>query len=413
VSFDGLSCSFLWLGSIGISPLEFPGRSAVVDLNSVGLVGTFVLLAALLWAAPVQGQVILTSDEIAQTLAHGPWPQAVPGDPSNRFSGAPKAIALGKALFSDPVLSADGTMSCATCHDPARGFSDGLPRHAVRGALLDRNTSALWNMAYARWFGWAGDTDSLWAQSMTPITSLAEMGHSLQSLAEALQDSAHLDAYQDLAGPVGDPETVWVNLGKILAAYQETLVSGQTPFDRFRDALEAGDLEGAGAFPQSAQRGLRLFLGKGNCTFCHSGPLFTNGEFHDAGMPYFITETRVDEGRFAGLQVLLSSPYTLAGDWSDDPEKSGAWAVQNVRQLHSDFGTFKVPGLRNVAQTAPYMHDGGLADLRAVVGHYNTIDLERLHSEGEAILTPLGLDDEQLEDLVAFLRSLSDDNDRP
>ncbi|MEO0831259.1 MAG: cytochrome-c peroxidase, partial [Pseudomonadota bacterium] len=111
--------------------------------------------------------------------------------------------------------------------------------------------------------------------------------------------------------------------------------------------------------------------------------------------------------RFAGLQALLSSPYTLDGAWSDDPEKRGAWAVQNVRQTHGDFGTFRTPSLRGVAETAPYMHDGSLEDLNAVVRHYSEIDLERLHADGEAILVPLELTEAETQDLVAFLETLS------
>ncbi|MEM9105031.1 MAG: hypothetical protein AAGC96_05195, partial [Pseudomonadota bacterium] len=106
---------------------------------------------------------------------------------------------------------------------------------------------------------------------------------------------------------------------------------------------------------------------------------------------------------------LLESPYTLDGNYTDDPDRTGAWAVRNVRRTHADFGTFRVPTLRGVARTAPYMHNGSLADLHAVVAHYNQIDLERLHADGEAILEPLNLSDTEVDDLVSFLRSLSDD----
>lgn len=355
-------------------------------------------------AGPACADVLLTDAEIAATLAHGPWPQHSEPDPSNRFSGDPAAIDLGRALFFDPILSADGTMSCATCHDPTKGFSDGQARTVVRGTSLDRNAPSVENLVFSRWFGWGGDTDNLWAQSMTPITSAHEMGHTPDSLRLALQDSAYADAF----APFPSAEAVLVGVGKALAAYQETLVTGETPFDRFRDALAAGDTKAAGAYPDAAQRGLQIFLGEGNCTFCHSGPLFTNGEFHDAGVPYFLGAGQVDEGRYGGLTALLDSPYTLAGTWSDDPDRSGAWAVNTVRRLHSDFGTFKVPGLRNVAKTAPYMHDGSLPDLAAVVAHYNTIDLERMHADGEAILKPLNLTQAEMADLTAFLRSLSD-----
>ncbi|WP_419914461.1 cytochrome-c peroxidase [Hoeflea sp.] len=264
---------------------------------------------------------------------------------------------------------------------------------------------------YHRWFGWAGDSDNLWAQSLLPILNPDEFAQDAESLKSMMADGRYADTYAELFGsPSGQtPETVLVNIAKALAAYQETLITGTTSFDRFRDALERSDMELAADYPPSAQRGLQIFLGKGRCAFCHTGPAFTNGEFHDAGVPYFVEPGRVDPGRHGGLQVLRESPFTLDGAFTDDPGKKGAWAVRNVRRTHTDFGTFRVPSLRGVSRTAPYMHDGSLPDLTAVVDHYNNIDLERLHADGEAILMPLGLTDAEVDDLVAFLNSLSDD----
>lgn len=375
-------------------------------LRSIALI-VFGVLAGLTAA---KGDVLLSEDEIAQTLLHGPWPIEYGKDPSNKVSGNRDAIKLGEALFSDPILSRDENMSCASCHDPNNSFSDALPR-AVGKKLLDRNTPSLMNLRSHRWFGWAGGADNIWAQSIDPILNDDEMGHSAESLKTAIASSSYSETYGVLFGDIFDhaPEDVLVNISKALAAYQETLVTGQTSFDQFRDALEAGDMVTAGAYSASAQRGLQLFLGRGNCAFCHSGPAFTNGEFHDAGVPYFITETRVDEGRFGGLKAIKQSPYTLAGDYSDDLEKSGAWAVNQVRFQHSDFGTFRVPGLRGATKTAPYMHNGSLNDLAAVVDHYDAINMERLHVDGEAILQPLGLNAQEKIDLIAFLESLSDD----
>lgn len=368
----------------------------------------WALCALGLGTAPLSAAVFLTEAEIQQTLAFGPWPPAAIRDPSNRVSGDPAAIALGEALFFDPVLSVDGTMSCATCHDPSQSFAEAKPRSMGR-VLLDRNTPSLWNVATHRWFGWAGDTDTLWAQSLTPILNPAEMGHSVETLAQALVQSVHLAAYRDLFGDPAEhaPLDLAVNLAKALAAYQETLISPATPFDAFREALADGDGTAAAQYPEAAQRGLSLFLGEGRCVFCHSGPTFTNGEFHDAGVPYFLEAGRVDPGRHDGIAALLASPLTLDGAFSDDPDRSGAWAVRGVRMLHGNFGVFRVPGLRGVAETAPYMHDGSLADLEAVLEHYNSIDMERLHADGEAILRPLRFDAAQLADLRAFLESLS------
>lgn len=372
--------------------------------------GPLAALVALMPMEQATAEVLLTKEEIAQTLLHGPWPPEYAADPSNRVSGTPNAIALGQALFFDPVLSRDGSLSCASCHNPAHRFADPKPR-AVGKVTLDRNTPSLVNLQTHRWFGWAGGTDNLWAQSLMPILNPDEMDHDAASLKSALGGSGLADAYVDVFGALADqsPQEVMVNTAKALAAYQETLVTGPTSFDRFRGALAEGDGATAAKYPAAAQRGLKIFLGRGNCTFCHSGPAFTNQEFHDAGVPYFVDETRVDTGRYGGLKALFSSPYTLAGDHTDDPEKSGAWAVRQVRPRHSDFGTFRVPGLRGAADTAPYMHDGSLTDLRAVVEHYNAIDMERLHTDGEAILAPLLLSEVDADDLVQFLRTLSDD----
>ncbi|MEP2979108.1 MAG: cytochrome c peroxidase [Lentilitoribacter sp.] len=372
---------------------------------------SFLLLALfILGTLIVKAEILLNEDEIEQALLHGPWPPEYYVDPSNIVSGNRDAIKLGEALFADPILSKNGEMSCQSCHDPATGFSDALPR-AVGKKILDRNTPSLMNLRSHRWFGWAGGSDNIWAQSIDPILNADEMGHDRNSLKEAITSSSNLSAYDDLFGPIAqhDGNEVLVNISKALAAYQETLVTGQTSFDRFRNALEAGDFKAASKYPASAQRGLKLFLGRGNCAFCHSGPAFTNGEFHDAGVPYFISETRVDEGRYGGLKALKQSPYTLAGEFSDDPAKSGAWAVNQVRFQHSDFGTFRVPGLRGALHSAPYMHNGSLSDLATVVDHYDMINMERLHVDGEAILQPLGLSDPEKEDLVTFLKSLSDD----
>ena len=368
------------------------------------------LLSVLCGLSSAQADVILSADEVAQTLRHGPWPPEVVLDPSNRVSGDANAIALGKALFSDSILSRDRTMSCASCHDPERDFTDGLARAAGR-KTLDRNTQALWNLAGQRWFGWSGDSDSLWAQNLTPLLNPDELGHDAQSMQSALLASPHRPAYEALFGEM-DAEPALdttVNVAKLLAAYIETLRSGKTSFDHFRDALEIGDMQMAAQYPEPAQRGLQIFLGQGNCTFCHSGPAFTNGEFHDAAVPYFLEQGGVDPGRAEGIERLTESPFTLDGAFSDDPSKAGAWAVRNVRFQHGNFGIFRVPTLRRAAHTAPYMHDGSLPDLAAVVQHYNHIDMERLHSDGEAILRPLGFTDQEAEDLEAFLKTLSDD----
>ncbi|MEO9576154.1 MAG: cytochrome c peroxidase [Tateyamaria sp.] len=370
------------------------------------------ICAMLLLGDPVMADVILSPVEISQTLSLGPWPPEPEPDKSNRVSGDRASIALGEDLFADPILSKDASLACSSCHDPAQGFTVPLPR-AVGREVLDRNSPSVVNLGGLRWFGWGGKSDNLWAASLHPIVADQEMAHSPQSLQAALSASRFKPAYEAIFGPIDTqpPEAVLVNTAKALAAYQEVLVTRSTAFDVFRDALEEQDHATALSYPEAAQRGLRIFLGRGNCIMCHSGPRFSNNEFHDAGVSYFIDETTVDQGRFGGLKFLLSNPYTLAGEWSDDEDKQGAWAVRNVRQTHADFGTFKTPSLRGVVETAPYMHNGSLPDLTAVVRHYNEIDLERMHADGEAILQPLNLSEAEISDVVAFLETLSEVSD--
>ena len=378
-------------------------------------------LAALLWlgtaaaesaSAPLSesASVPLSEAELRRVLAQGPWPVPLARDPSNRVSGHAGAIALGERLFHDPRLSRDAARACASCHQRERGFSDGLAR-ANGFARGDRNTPSVLNLAGRRWFGWDGANDSLWAQSLRPLLDAREMGGTLRSVAQSLRSQPDLRAaYAEVfgKGALRSDETVAVNLAKALAAYQETLRSGRTAFDDYRDALARGDAEGAKAYPQSAQRGLALFVGKGNCHACHSGPNFSNGEFHDIGIPFFVERGRVDPGRQGGIKALRASRYNLLGAFNDDASRRSALSTRHVRLEHRNFGEFKVPSLRNVARSAPYMHNGSLASLRHVVRHYSELNEERLHSDGERLLAPLRLSAAETDDLVDFLLSLSE-----
>ena len=354
--------------------------------------------------------LILNSQELSVVLAHGPWPPALKIDSSNRVSGNETAISFGKQLFFSPLLSGNQGVSCASCHSPQQAFANG-PAISAKTHALERNTQTLINVRFNRWFGWDGRNDNLWAQSIRPITHAAEMDLAPDKIRGVIQNVAFTKQYTALFGDESQQtdQLILVNIGKALAAYQETLVSGKAPFDYFRDAVEKQDWKAAAEYPTAAQRGFSLFAGRGRCIFCHSGALFSNGEFHDAGVPYFIRPGVVDTGRHQGIIELKKSPFTLDGDYTDDSKKSGAWAVRKVARLHANFGVFRVPSLRNVAKTAPYMHNGSLATLEDVIDHYSNIDMERLHIDGEAILKPLELTSREIADLVAFLESLSDD----
>ncbi|MBK8761507.1 MAG: hypothetical protein IPM03_14015 [Sulfuritalea sp.] len=356
-------------------------------------------------AVPIE----FTDEEIARIASHGPWPPDWRGDPGNRASGNPAAIWLGQSLFFDARLSANGRVSCAACHRPRSGFQDG--RLTARGlARGTRNTPGLLNVRHQRWFGWDGGHDSLWSASLRPILDPREMGGSAARGARLLKSSPSLAChYREAFGkpPSADDPDFLPNLAKAIAAWQETLVSPPTPFDRFREALADKDAAAAASYPQAARRGLRHFLGRGQCATCHAGPLFSNGEFGDIGVPFFVRPAGVDPGRQGGIKRLLSSPYNLLGAYNDDATRGNAVGTRHLRPEHRNFGEFKVPTLRNLTLTAPYMHNGSLASLRDVVRHYSELDEDRLHSDGERILKPLMLSAGEIDDLVAFLETLS------
>jgi cytochrome c peroxidase len=382
---------------------------------SVAAVAVLTGLAAAMVASSRQ-TVTFSSDERAAILAQGPWPQPQGRDPSNRVSGNTDAIALGRRLFFDTRLSIDGRQSCATCHDPAKSFSDSKARSTGR-ALVDRNAIALANPGLNRWFGWAGAADSLWAQSIHPIVDAKELGLTAEQLRERLaSEPAFVTAYAHLfQSTITDdaPERVLVNIAKALAAFQETIVTGRTPFDEFRDALDRGDAPAMARYPLNAQRGLQIFVGKGNCNVCHFGPNFTSGEFEDVGVPHFAEKGRVDPGRHGGIATLLSSPFNLLGTYNDDPGKAEGVPTRHIEQQHRNWGEFRVPSLRNVARTGPYMHNGSLATLDDVVRHYSELDEERLHGhEGARLVRPLRLTIQERADLGAFLETLSEDTGR-
>lgn len=349
-----------------------------------------------------------TSVEKARILQFGPWPVPWTPDPSNRVSGTPAAIALGRMLFFEPRLSGTGTAACSSCHAPERHFSDGRPR-GLGFVELDRNTPGLLNVRLNRWFGWDGAADNLWAQSLRPILDKREMAASTSHVGTLMRGDAVLaSAYEVAFGerPAQD-DTVAVNVGKALAAFQETLVSGRTPFDEFRDALARGDAAAAGRYPIEAQRGLRIFLGRGNCAACHFGPNFTNGEFGDIGMPFFAAPGRVDSGRYDGIRNLRASRVNLLGRYNDDPVRAPGTGTRHVSLQHRNWGEFRVPSLRNLVHTGPYMHAGQLASLGEVVRHYSELNEERLHADGERILRPLRLSPDEANDLLRFLETLS------
>jgi cytochrome c peroxidase len=382
------------------STVKRPGPVAPLMLCALGLSALAPCASAL------DEAVTFGRDEVARILTLGPWPPPPMRDPTNRVSGVPEAIALGRHLFFYPRFSPSGYVSCVACHQPDRAFTDNLPR--ARGlAPVDRNAIALQNLRLQRWYGWGGASDSLWMASLRPILDPREIGSSAGKVASVVRTGDGVACrYRAAFGadPEGEAdETVLVNVGKALAAYEETLVTGRTPFDDLRDALARGERPAA-SYPKSAQRGLKVFVGRGGCVSCHGGPNFTDGAFRGTGVPPFVGQAAPDTGRFAGVSTLRASRFNLRGTYND----GSASGAQDVKTDARDRGKWRTPSLRNVAVSPPYLHNGTAASLYDVVRRYARAPGARPYIDDERRVRRVELSEADVEDLAAFLGTLTD-----
>jgi cytochrome c peroxidase len=365
-----------------------------------------------------------------------------PPDPTNRLAEDDAAAAFGQRIFFDEGFSRGPALSCASCHDPERWFTDGLP--VPEGTLPGvRNTQSVVNAAHQRWFFRDGRADSLWSQAVEPFEDPKEMDSTRVRVVRRLAEDPGLRAgFEAAVGPLppaawfadmpedatplrpaGHPhreawdamdtdrrrtvDTIFTGLGKAIAAYERRLVSGPSPFDRFAADLAAGG-DGGGHLSPDAARGLRLFLDRADCRTCHLGPRFSDGAFHATGVPRRPGDLRGDAGRFDGLPLAQGDPFNAAGAFSDDPDGPLAVIVQASVRQPEDHAAFRTPGLRNVAMTGPYMHAGQFETLEEVVRFYSTLEgAERFDHHGQSVLRRLDLGEREISDLVAFLESLT------
>lgn len=391
----------------------------------------FFLSASAVFAAH-QGAPVWSESEKATLRSL--WIKSLPElpvDPSNKYSDNAEAAELGEKFFFDPHFSKNGTVSCSTCHRADYQFTDDLPLAHGMGTT-QRRSMPLSGVAYNTWYFWDGRADSLWAQALQPPEAPKEHGITRTRCAQII-DKFYRDEYTRVFGPIPQfneqeypaiskpspdepaayaawkamaPEKrdavnrVFVNMGKAIGAYVRLIMPGEARFDRYLEAVLLGNDEKAGGILSAKEAaGLRLFIGKAKCVNCHNGPLLTNGDFHNIGLPE-VEGQPPDRGRAAGILSVFSNLFNCLSKYSDaDPEMD----CDELRYMDTDTakyeGAFKTPTLRNVAERPPYMHNGRFATLKEVLEFYRKSPLPEV---GVASLS-----DEEFEELEAFLPVLS------
>ncbi|HYE45640.1 MAG TPA: cytochrome c peroxidase [Caulobacter sp.] len=310
--------------------------------------------------AAISAPVVASGDQVQVLLQAYQRPTAIPAPADNPITEA--KAELGKALFFDPRLSGSGAISCASCHNPGLGWEDGLALGVGhQGTKLGRHTPTILNTAWAEPLFWDGRATTLEEQAKGPIASSAEMNMPHEDVVKVVQG---IPGYRTAFAKAFPGEPIDLDtIAKAIATYERTVVSGQAPFDRWAGGDQA-------AISESAKRGFVLFNTKAQCSTCHMGWRFTDDGFHDIG---------------------------LAGD-----DMGRAKVMPGLPILER---AFKTPTLRNIAERGPYMHDGSLASLEAVVDHYDNGFVRR--PSLSASIKPLNLSKDERADLVAFMRTLS------
>jgi cytochrome c peroxidase len=341
-----------------------------------------VLLCALLAGALRAPSPSFAAEPLSlPSLAPLPPPPSPPENPTT-----PEKVELGKKLFFDRRLSGDGTMSCATCHDPGTGFADALPISLSYPTTRNwRNSPGLVNAAYRKTLFHDGRSSSLEEQALFPMMSPFEMNRNLDYVEEVLKAvPAYVEAFRSVFGG----EITRQRVAMAIAAFERSLLSRDTPLDRH--------LRGEpGALSARQRAGLELFLGKAGCAMCHNGPNLTDERFHNIGVP---EDPKAKEdprvlatARFVGKVSGFAAYHTLA----EDP---GRFLVTRAPE---DWKAFATPPLREVASTAPYMHNGALATLDDVIEFYDRGGGD--DPKKSPLLRPLGLSKEEKGALREFL----------
>jgi cytochrome c peroxidase len=341
----------------------------------------------------VGGSASQTAKEFSLSLPRGVLPPLIPDD--NPLTEA--KVVLGQKLYFDARLSADDTVSCATCHDPAKGFADGKPVAAgIGGKTGARNSPTVLAAAFNEFQFWDGRAATLEEQAKGPMTNPVEMGMASHDVVVAKLQK--IPEYPPLFKQAFGSDRITIdNVVRAIASYERTVFSFNSPFDRFI----AGD---KAAIPESAQRGWQLFNEKARCNNCHghvaSLPTFTDNKFHNIGVAAHAANFAELARKAAQSPELVSNLAHTAGY-----SELGRFLVTKEQK---DLGAFKTPGLRDVALTAPYMHDGSQRTLEEIIEFYNKGGEPNPYLDGG--MRPLNLTAQEKADLVEFLKALTSED---
>lgn len=397
-----------------------------------GLVGMVLVVVGLIVWLSVERST-WSDSEVAtlRSLWIGSLPDLSP-DPTNQYADDLYAAQLGYRLFFDTRFSANGKIACATCHDPAKQFQDGLPLANGIGTT-NRRAMSIIGTAYSPWLFWDGRKDSQWAQALGPFESAVEHGGNRTQYVRLIA-TYYKDDYEALfgtlpdfsmlpanAGPVADPSAyaawkamsqadreavtrVFANMGKAIAAYERLIMPGSSRFDAYVEAVLVKDTQQMNTlYTPDEVAGLRLFIGPANCLQCHNGPLFTDNHFHNTGVP-IVEGLPEDTGRAQGAVQVQMDEFNCLSIYSDARPEDCAELRYMVTDGEDLIRAFKPPSLRDVAERAPYMDAGQFETLVDVVEHYNSAP-EAPAGHGE--IHPLNLSETETAQLIAFLKTLS------
>ena len=381
----------------------------------------------------------LTEHEIALHL----YPLAkTKVDSTNAFEENLEAANFGHLLFHEKRFSRSESVSCATCHQPKSWFIDNLSV-PINGF---RNTPTVVDSYSRRWFFWDGRSDSQWGQSLQPLETKFEHNGSRLRVARVVALNIDLrNKYESLFGSLnefddflrlnvsvdatpyrdnsesnmewekinnidqGRINQIFVNIGKSLAAYQKRLKTKLSPVHKWAKAIIEKDLKSKAILEKEVLDGMKIFYGKGRCFNCHTGPNFTDEEFHSVGLISYIKDIE-DNGRWSGIDILKEDEFNTNSVYSDDKNSFRSKLISRINKTENDWGLFRTPSLRNVSKTAPYMHDGRFKSLEEVVEHYSTLEGAIFPDHhGETIIKPLNLTKGEKKSLVRFLNELSSD----